>query len=106
MGLPVIYGNKNDLVPRRHIIVKDGLPNHTNDHQTASDRISTHEEDRKIGSRFEIFAIALQKPPTIERLALQNPPTIERLQISKKSLNQWLRKRIDLRRQGNAEVHD
>ena len=52
LGLPVIYGNQNDLVPRRHIIVKDGLPNHTNDHQTASDRISTHEEDRKIGSRF------------------------------------------------------
>lgn len=95
LGLPVIYGNQNDLVPRRHVIFKDGLPNHTYDHQTASDRISTHEEDRKIGSRFEISGIALQKPPTIERL-----------RISRKSLNQWLRKRIDLGGQGNVEVHD
>lgn len=89
LGLPVLYSNQNNLVSKRHVNFKHGLPNHTNDHQTASDRISTHEDftmDRKIGNRFEISGIALQRPPTLERL-----------RISRKSLNQWLRKRIDIR---------
>lgn len=66
LGLPVLYGNQNNLVSRRHVSFKDGLPNKTNDHQTASD----------------------------SGIALQRPATLERLRISRKSLNQWLRKRI------------
>lgn len=78
LGLPILYGNQNNLVSRRHVTFKDGLPNHTNDHQSASDN----------------------------GIALQRPPTLERLRISRKSLNQWLRKRIDIKGQSNAQVHD
>eukprot|EP01018_Ginkgo_biloba_P013348 Gb_31448 [translate_table: standard] len=85
LGLPVLYGYGDEPVLRRRMTSKDEISDNSDNHDPVNHGISTHQEpdmDIKTGTKSGDSNIVVRRPPNVGRL-----------RISRKALNQWLRKK-------------